>query len=400
MRPDGKLQADCVLVGGGLANTLIALRLVEQRPDLNLIVVERGARIGGNHTWCFHSTDLGARDLAWVDPLIVSRWRSQEVRFARYTRVLSTGYNAVSSERLHATGMARLGDAVWLGAEAVSVTAGEVTLADGRRIGAPCVIDGRGLRRVAGWHLRYQKFVGLEVELTEPCRQARPIIMDATVPQIDGFRFMYTLPFSRTRLLIEDTYYSSDQHLDVALLTQRIERYAAAHGWRVARVVRRESGVLPVVLAGDLPGRWSSAYGEVALSGLRAGLFHPTTGYSLPDAVRVAGKIAALPVLTTERVSATIAGMAGEAWRRRGFFRMLNRLLMQAAEPCQRAGVMQRFYQLPERLIERFYAARLTSADKARILVGRPPISFASALKVVRAPRLSGRETTHDAQRS
>jgi lycopene beta-cyclase len=48
---------------------------------------------------------------------------------------------------------------------------------------------------------------------------------------------------------------------------------------------------------------------------------------------------------------------------------------------------MQRFYTLNEALIERFYAGRLTSADKARILIGRPPISVFSALATMREDR-------------
>ena len=42
--------------------------------------------------------------------------------------------------------------------------------------------------------------------------------MDATVPQRDGFRFVYTLPFAPDRVLIEDTYYSDGLDLDPAAL--------------------------------------------------------------------------------------------------------------------------------------------------------------------------------------
>ena len=36
------LDADLILVGGGLANGLLALRLRQQRPDLRLLIVEQG----------------------------------------------------------------------------------------------------------------------------------------------------------------------------------------------------------------------------------------------------------------------------------------------------------------------------------------------------------------------
>jgi len=45
--------------------------------------------------------------------------------------------------------------------------------------------------------------------------------------------------------------------------------------------------------------------------------------------------------------------------------------------------VFERFYQLPEPLIERFYAARSTPLDKMRILTGKPPVPIFSAVKAL-----------------
>jgi lycopene beta-cyclase len=55
-------------------------------------------------------------------------------------------------------------------------------------------------------------------------------------------------------------------------------------------------------------------------------------------------------------------------------------MLFRAARPDERARVLQRFYTLPEPLIERFYAGRTTLGDAARILVGKPPVSVTRAL--------------------
>ena len=58
-----------------------------------------------------------------------------------------------------------------------------------------------------------------------------PRIMDATVPQLDGYRFVYLLPFSPTRLLIEDTRYSDGASLSDDELAAEALDYAAARGW-------------------------------------------------------------------------------------------------------------------------------------------------------------------------
>jgi lycopene beta-cyclase len=59
---------------------------------------------------------------------------------------------------------------------------------------------------------------------------------------------------------------------------------------------------------------------------------------------------------------------------------MLSRMLFGAAEPQRRYRMLERFYRLPEPLIERFYAGRSTPADRLRILAGRPPVPVAAAI--------------------
>ena len=120
--------------------------------------------------------------------------------------------------------------------------------------------------------------------------------------------------------------------------------------------------------------------GPTALSGLRAGLFHPTTGYSLPDAVRLADRLAAAPPGPGQTLSASIQTHAADVWKARGFYRLLNRMLFRAAQPERRYRILERFYRLPEPLIARFYAARSTAFDKVRILSGKPPVPLAAAV--------------------
>ena len=56
-------------------------------------------------------------------------------------------------------------------------------------------------------------------------------------------------------------------------------------GWKIDRVLREEDGVLPITLGGDIDAFWDEAPG-IPRSGLKAALFHPVTGYSLPQAVQ------------------------------------------------------------------------------------------------------------------
>ena len=63
-------------------------------------------------------------------------------------------------------------------------------------------------------------------------------------------------------------------------------------------------------------------------------------------------------------------------------------MLFGAVPPDQRWNVFERFYRLPETTIGRFYAMDVTTVDRLRLLVGRPPrgISLRAALAEVYRP--------------
>lgn len=371
---------DLILVGGGLANGLIAWRLAQLRPEMRLLVLEAGDQPGGNHTWSFQASDLTPDQLVWMAPLIGARWDGYEVRFPERTRHFDSPYCSVFSLSFAKVIAEALGTDLHVGSRVISLGPTWVSLDDGTRIEAPAVIDGRGAERSADIALGYQAFLGQEVRLASPHGLRHPILMDATVSQGEGYRFVYVLPFAEDRLLIEDTHYIDTATVDPSQLRTHISEYARARGWVVAEVEREEQGVLPITLAGNFERFWQAAKGQPR-SGLRAGLFHATTGYSLPHAVRLADQIAAAPSLQATDLYQLILRQAEQEWRRQGFFRLLNRMLFLAGRPQDRWRVMQRFYGLPAGLIQRFYAGRLSVPDKLRILSGKPPVPLLAAAR-------------------
>lgn len=377
-RPD----YDIILAGGGLAGTLAAYRLRQTRPDLRVLLLERGSRLGGNHTWSFHDTDITPAQRAWLSPFITHRWPAQGVRFPRYRRRLSVGYNSILSETLHDAAMALLEGHVRFGAEVRELRPDAVMFEDGETLRARCVVDARGAPKNMPLCLRYQKFLGLVVRTEAPHGQQNPIIMDATVSQRDGYRFVYTLPLGPDLILIEDTYYSDNPEIDERHLREACLEYARARGWKIAEALREESGVLPVVLGGDIDAVLAQG-GGVPVLGVRAALFHYTTSYSLPIAVDCAELVARTEPLTSANLAAVLADRARRHWRSQRLFRLLNRMLFLAAAPDERRAVLERFYRLPQPLIERFYAGRPAFGDWARILSGRPPVPLGRALRSV-----------------
>jgi lycopene beta-cyclase len=382
------MTARVILVGGGLANCLIALRLQAKRPDTRLTVLEVGSSLGGNHTWSFHGTDVSRDIAAWLVPLAPYAWPHYDVRFPDRERRLHGAYHALTSERLHEATRAALGDRVRLNTGVGRVAADGVEIAGGEWLPADLVIDARGLAAgadgsVPGLTLRYQKFLGQLVRLESPHGLTGPLLMDATVSQEQGYRFVYLLPFAADQVLIEDTYYSDSGALDSVALRARIADYAAAQGWHVRQLLREETGVLPIVLDADFERFWPASDDGLPRAGLRAGLFHHTTGYSLPEAASLAEELAAHVHLGSAGVATWIRARVRRRWREQRLFRFLNRMLFLAAAPVDRYRILQHFYRLPEQVIDHFYAGRLTSNDARHILTGTPPIPIHRALRYV-----------------
>jgi lycopene beta-cyclase len=203
--------------------------------------------------------------------------------------------------------------------------------------------------------------------------------MDARVQQLDGFRFVYLLPMSSNRFLVEDTYFSRDAVLDRKTVSDRLRKYLAARGVQAYEIVREESGVLPMP--------WSTGHdgderaSEPVTIGYRAGLFHPATGYSLGLAVQTADRIArsirapqseSLHTLATRAV----ADLQAELATNLRFARALNFLAFRTIPGSWlRSLVFSAVYRLPPVLLQRFYAAKTNTRDRLALLgaVARMP---------------------------
>jgi lycopene beta-cyclase len=326
--------------------------------------------------WCFHAGDVDdAAEL--VRPLIAQRWPAYEVRFPDLSRTLDEPYAAVPSERLdevvQGAFAARAQAQLFLGETARRVTAHDVELASGPTLSAEVVIESRGPEAFApAPGTGFQKFIGLELEVKPPSPLRTPRLMDALVPQKDGFRFMYALPLAADRVLLEDTYFSDSAELRPRELEAEIMAYAERLGLDVVAVRRRESGVLPLPISA--PPLLEPKADAPLLAGYQGGWFHPVTGYSFPLAVRLARAVAgAEPSELRTRVWPALLRRQRSQLR---FAVLLNRMLFTAFESDQRYRAIERFYRLPVESIRRFYALDLTARDRLRVVCGRPPRGF------------------------
>jgi lycopene beta-cyclase len=153
-------------------------------------------------------------------------------------------------------------------------------------------------------------------------------------------------------------------------------------------VIAHETGILPVVTGGDFTAAQNALRIQgVAMAGSRGGFNHPLTSYTLPFAADNALAIARLlhekPATTGAELAEFCDIRARAHWRQTRFYRMLGRMLFEAAHPEARVDVFQHFYKLSGDLVERFYAARSSWPDLIRILSGKPPVSVVRALRAL-----------------
>ncbi len=377
--PKTNIRCDIAIAGGGLSAGLIALALSKKHPNIDVRIVEREACLGGNHVWSFFDSDVEASDRWIIEPLICHRWLGYDVHFPKFSRTFNESYNSIESKQFNSILRGTLpADRILIG-EVDVLSRENIILADGRELHARLVIDARGPGDLSHLKCGWQKFLGQTLHVPGGHGLIRPIVKDATVAQIDGYRFVYCLPFTADTVFVEDTYYSDTPEIDAPSLRDRIKDYAQARGWKDVQIEHEETGVLPVIMGGNFENYWKSTSQDIVKSGLRAGLCQPVTGYSLPDAVRFASMIAANPHAPPSQLIAHAAAR----WRERGYYRMLDKMLFRAAEPDRRYQVLERFYALSEGLIRRFYAGQSTLWDKARLLIGKPPVPIGRAIRAI-----------------
>lgn len=386
---------DLVIVGGGLAGGLLALALHRHAPDCKFLLIEHGPAFGGNHRWSWFASDLPKSGQKLLSAFAQNLWgEGYDIAFPELSRTLPTAYCSLASEDFHRGLITNLPpERLLLNTRVASLDGQGVTLGDGTRIAAGRVVDCRHFRPSAKLAGGWQVFLGQHWRCDTPHGLTRPIIMDARVDQVapagngGAYRFVYVLPLSDTEVFIEDTYYADQPKLDADSLRGRVASYARAQGWQ-GEVIAEETGVLPVISGGD----FASAQAEIALPGVaiagaRGGFSHPLTSYTLPFAVDNALAIARLVARQPELSGAALARFcetrARRHWRRMGYYRMLSRMLFEAAKPEERVVVFQHFYALSGGLVERFYAGQSTWPDRLRILTGKPPVAIGRAMRAL-----------------
>jgi len=286
-------EASVLILGGGLAGTSLAVHLEEAGFDGRVVIVDARRDFSGEARWCSWSAMP-----AVMEPLVsrhYHRWNVRtedgdvqaESQSAPYQHIFAPDFFAHFHERFAREGQTELltghgVSGVWPQHDGARVCTRDEA---GRETNwrADWVFDARGaahsrLRQLSrpGQIYWRQSFVGLVVEFPDAVFKADEMtMMDFRVPQEAGVRFVYILPFSNKRALVEFTSFAPDavpfEELEEVLL-----RWIGTHLGTHFRTQSRESGDLPMATTPLSP----VIAPRVGAIGLCGGAARAATGYA------------------------------------------------------------------------------------------------------------------------
>ena len=275
---------DVVILGGGCAGLSLAMRLAEMGERCpRVAIIEKRGKYVHDRIWSYWANEAAqlkhlARK-AWGT--VVVSGDGKEVRCDCRT----TPYQTIESGTFYEAALATIGKnpriTLLMSEDANGVFANhggiwQVELKN-QRLGTRQIIDTRPARNgKAVEPLMWQSFSGVELECDAEVFDGETATLMEFIKGTDGqITFLYLLPFSSKRALVEVTVFGPQAHgpLELsAMLNRVIRRLAGSHK---TQIIYREHHAIPMGLPPFKKERFNS-YVQV---GLEAGGARPSTGY-------------------------------------------------------------------------------------------------------------------------
>ena len=278
---------DFIFAGGGAAGLSLAYQLSRSAlAAKSMLIVDPAVKNRNDHTWCFWTTTPTP-----VEPVVYRTWerlgffgedfeatfdlapyRYQMVRGIDFYRFMRENLGGLPNVDFLLGSVERIVD----GPQQAEILVNEQTFSgdwvfDSRYRSA----DYRPL--TPRYHYLAQHFLGWEIETPDPAFDPQtPWLFDFRTPQRGAMRFMYVLPFSERRALVEYTLFSADL-LPQAEYEVALRAYIAdVLGVRQYRILEEERDLIPMT---DQP--FPRRAGQrVMNTGTRGGRVKASSGYA------------------------------------------------------------------------------------------------------------------------
>ena len=274
-----------IILGAGAAGLSLCHSLLERGVRDPILILDRKAAFADDRTWCFWDV----RPTPFTD-LVSHCWHRWGIFDASGQAAVQTspavGYACLHSRDFYAHVLETIHQCsnvtLMLGCpvgECRSTPDSAVVQVGGVSYQGDFVFDSR-LRPTPGDDgALVQRFFGQFIQTDTPCFDpTRCTLMDFQVSQAEGLHFLYTLPFSPTMALVEDTYIQGSRTTAINPVQHRAE--IAAYLMRQCgltdyAVTHEEAGAIPMTTR-PFPKR----DGRIFFIGTAGGCTKPSSGYT------------------------------------------------------------------------------------------------------------------------
>ena len=284
-----------IIAGGGMAGLSLAFYL-NQNPyfkDKTILIIDRDEKNVNDHTWCFWETGLSP-----FEEIVHSKWKgvwfhgtdnfSQFLDLQDYSYKMIRGidfYNYIIPALKKNINISFLQADILEVTETVKTDKGDFTASE-------FVFDScyRSKYDNPKHHNMLQHFKGWVIETTHPVFKVdEPILFDFRTDQKDELRFVYVLPHSETKALIEFTIFSDNLITDAEYefyLKKYIEETLKVGQYQIKtdeyKIDETEFGIIPM---SDEPHE-ASPFPKVLRIGTSGGYVKASTGYTFQRSQR------------------------------------------------------------------------------------------------------------------
>lgn len=278
---------DYILTGGGMAGLSLAYQMLNSPlKHKRVLIIDREPKTENDRTWCFW-----AQTGSLYDPILFRDWDklnfhgpgfSKTYNLAPYRYKMLRGIDFYQ----HTQGVLRqvenfhflYGDVEAINSQADGASA----TVDGQHYQADWVFDslflpGEFHPKSEDYHYLWQHFKGWVIKSEEPVFDPDvPTMFDFRTPQDGAMRFIYILPFSPYKALVEITLFSGKLLSDEAY-DQAIRLYIQEHLSSISyQVIEMEQGKIPMTDQ-SFP-RFPAPF-QMTI-GTKGGRVKPSTGYA------------------------------------------------------------------------------------------------------------------------
>ena len=283
---------DYIIAGAGAAGLSLAWHMMQDGLDgegKRILLVDRQLDPENDKTWCFWQAGIPP-----FEPLLRQSWKEARIRFNhtglkaemdryRYHCISSgTFRRQILKELRNHSAFELLEEPITRleSREGRGVLITEKGRYEAEYIFQSCFTPDR-IKQSSPHYPLLQHFLGWEVEAGRPVFDKDAItLMDFDEGFKDGVAFMYVLPWSESKALLEYTVFSSEV-LPPSFYQEKIELYLNnQHGLRVIdyATTRTEYGEIPMQDLPHVP--WYDNHERVMNIGMAGGLTKPSTGYT------------------------------------------------------------------------------------------------------------------------